>query len=270
METILDRLVASKRERLAEVRRAVPVAKLREQLSEASPPKDFFGALAGAPTIRVIAEVKRGSPSAGAIRPDADAVSQARTYESGGAACISVLTEETQFRGSLDDLRNVSRAVSLPVLRKDFLFDEYQIYEARVAGASTVLLIAEVLRDSGLLRGLIELSRELGMEPLVEVYEEANVERVVAAGARVVGVNNRNLRTFEVDLGHTARLARLLPSSVLLVAESGIRTVEDVQYLADAGARAVLVGETLMRAADPAGLIRAFSNVPVSSGSRGT
>lgn len=196
------------------------------------------------------------------IRSEVDATAQARVYEAAGAAAISVLTEEDHFGGSLEDLERAVRATAVPVLRKDFVFDPYQVYEARASGASSVLLIAEVLQDDVRLRDLIHLCRELGMEPLVEVYEQHNAERVLDAGARIVGVNNRDLRTFEVDLSNTARIAAIVPETTLLVAESGIWSRADVQTVASAGAHAVLVGEALMRSPDPAQLIGEFSSVP--------
>jgi indole-3-glycerol phosphate synthase len=211
--------------------------------------RDFFGPLAAEGPIRLIAEVKKASPSAGVIREDFDPVAIAKIYEAHGASCLSVLTDESYFQGSLDYLRDVRAAVQLPVLRKDFIIDSYQLLEARAAGADAVLLIAECLDDC-LLRGLHAEAVELGMTPLVELYDPANLPRVLEAGATLVGVNNRNLHTFEVDLEHTLRMRREIPDDCVLVGESGIKTHADVERLAAAGVDAILVGESLMRQAD--------------------
>ena len=249
MGTILDKIVASKREEIAAARALVPEETLRQAAAEAPPPRDFFAALAAPGPIRLIAEVKKASPTAGIIRDDFQPVEIARTYAEHGAACISVLTDEPFFQGSLDDLRAVRAAVDRPVLRKDFILDRYQLYEARAAGADAVLLIAECLDDASLPKLFAE-AVELGMSPLVELYEPENLPRVLGAGARLVGVNNRNLRTFEVDLDHTIAMRERVPDDCVLVGESGIRTPGDVARLEAAGVDAILVGESLMRAAD--------------------
>ncbi|MCH7752302.1 MAG: indole-3-glycerol phosphate synthase TrpC [Planctomycetes bacterium] len=210
---------------------------------------DFFGALAAEGPIRLIAEVKKASPSAGVIRADFDPVAIAKIYEEHGATCLSVLTDESYFEGSLDDLRAVREAVQLPVLRKDFLIDSYQLLEARVAGADAVLLIAECLDDCQL-RKLYNEAVELGLTPLVELYDPANLPRVLEAGATLVGVNNRNLHTFEVDLEQTLRMRRDVPENCVLVGESGIKGRGDVERLEAAGVDAILVGESLLRQAD--------------------
>jgi indole-3-glycerol phosphate synthase len=197
----------------------------------------------------VIAEVKRASPSAGLIREDFDPVAIARIYEQNGASCISVLTDAPYFQGRLDYLRAVRQAVGVPVLRKDFLLDDYQLVEARCAGADAVLLIAEILDDASL-RQLLSETHRLGMQALVELYDAENLQRVLDAGAKLVGVNNRDLRSFVTRLEHTLDLAPRLPEECCLVSESGIRTYEDIKRLRTAGVRAVLVGETLMRAPD--------------------
>ncbi|HLA85491.1 MAG TPA: indole-3-glycerol phosphate synthase TrpC [Thermoguttaceae bacterium] len=249
MPTILDKIVATKRAEIDRAKSLVPEAALRERLADAPPARDFFAALAAGPPIRLIAEVKKASPSAGVIREDFDPVEIARIYEQHGASCLSVLTDETYFQGRLDYLRQIRAAVSLPVLRKDFILDPYQVVEARVAGADAVLLIAECL-DDGLLRLLHDLVIELGMTPLVELYEPANLPRVLRVGARLIGVNNRDLRTFKVDLDHVIRLRRQILADRLVVAESGIRARGDVLRLQDAGIDAMLVGESLMREPD--------------------
>ncbi len=203
--TILDQIVAQKRREVAAARADTPEDQLRRQLADAPPVRDFHAALAGGGPIRLIAEVKKASPSRGVLRADFHAVQIAQVYQRHGAACISVLTDGPHFQGSLDHLRQVRAAVDLPLLRKDFILDPYQVLQARVAGADAVLLIAECLDDAQL-RRLHDDIVSLGMTPLVELYEPANLPRVLAAGARLVGVNNRDLRTFHADLAHTLRL----------------------------------------------------------------
>lgn len=249
---ILAQILAEKRREIDAARAAVPLSALEQQARDAPPPRDFAAALrrpAGQP-VRAIAEVKRASPSAGPIRAGADARAIAAEYETAGAAAISVLTDEKFFAGSLDDLTAVRLGVSLPVLRKDFLLDPYQVVQARAAGADAVLLIAAAL-DEGPLAELLGVARALGLKTLVEVHDAAEADRAVAAGAEVIGVNHRDLATFQMDLGLTARLRPRIPADRVLVAESGIRTAADVATLAAAGADAILVGETLMRRPAP-------------------
>jgi indole-3-glycerol phosphate synthase len=247
--TILDKIVATKRSEIEQAKAGRPVAELRAQLADALPVRDFFAALAAEGPIKLIAEVKKASPSVGLIRADFDPVAIAKTYEAHGASCISVLTDESYFQGHLDYLRSVRAAVGIPVLRKDFILDSYQLVEARAAGADAVLLIAECLDDCNL-RKLFNEACELGLTPLVELYEPPNLPRVLEAGATLVGVNNRNLHTFEVDLEHTIRIRREVPDDCVLVGESGIKTHADVEQLAAAGVDAILVGESLMREPD--------------------
>jgi indole-3-glycerol phosphate synthase len=249
MPTVLDQIIASKRQEIARAKAAIPEAALRQRLAAAPAPRDFFAALGQGPPIRLIAEVKKASPSKGVIRADFHPVTIARTYEAHGATCISVLTDEPYFQGNLEYLRQVRAAVGLPVLRKDFIVDPYQVVEARAAGADAVLLIAECLDDAQL-RQLHDAILELGMTPLVELYEPANLPRVLAVGARLVGINNRDLRTFKTDLDHTLRLRQQIPHDRLVVGESGIRTRDDVKRLEAAGVAAMLVGETLMARED--------------------
>lgn len=245
MSNILDQIIATKRRELEAAKAARPASRLEAQLADAPPLRDFFAPLAVPGPIRLIAEIKKASPSAGVIRADFDPVAIARIYEAHGAACLSVLTDETYFQGHLDFLRRVREAVSLPVLRKDFILDRYQLLEARVAGADGVLLIAECLDDCHL-RALHNEAVALGMTPLVELYEPANLTRVLEAGASLIGINNRDLRTFRTDLEHTLRLRREIPAECAVVGESGIRTRADVERLQAAGVDAMLVGETLM------------------------
>ena len=248
MSTILDKIVATKHAEIDRAKAARPEVELRAMLADADPPRDFFAALAQ-PGVQLIAEVKKASPSAGLIREDFDPLVIARTYEAHGAACISVLTDEEYFHGHLDYLRDVRASVGIPCLRKDFILDSHQLLEARAVGADAVLLIAECLTPAELAR-LHSEAVEIGLTPLVELYEPGNLPAVLDAGARLVGVNNRNLHTFEVDLGHTIRLREEIPADRLLVGESGIKTPADVQQLADAGVDAILVGESLMRQPD--------------------
>jgi indole-3-glycerol phosphate synthase len=249
MSNVLDRIVASKRAEVEAARLRLPLAELEGALTSAPPARNFRAALESATGVAIIAEVKKASPSAGVIRADFDPVAIARTYERHGAACISVLTDEPFFQGHLDYLTAVRHAVAPPVLRKDFILDRYQLVEARVAGADAVLLIAEIL-DPETLPRLLRQTHELGMQALVELYDAENLSRVVEAGATLIGVNNRDLRTFVTRLEHTLDLAPRIPPGCLLVSESGIRTCADVERLRDAGVRAILVGETLMRADD--------------------
>ncbi|EAQ80362.1 indole-3-glycerol phosphate synthase TrpC [Blastopirellula marina] len=249
MPTVLDKIVATKREEIAVAKSQYPADLLERMVADAPPVRDFFGALAAAGPIKLIAEVKKASPSKGIIREDFNPVEIALAYEAAGATCISCLTDEIYFQGSLDYLREIRKAVGIPVLRKDFILDPYQLLEARVAGADAVLLIAECLDDCAL-RSLHNAAIDLGMTPLVELYEPENITRVLEAGADLIGVNNRDLRTFEIDLQHTVRLRQQIPSDKLLVGESGIFTHDDVQLLASAGVDAILVGESLMRQQD--------------------
>jgi indole-3-glycerol phosphate synthase len=249
MSNILDRIVATKRDEVRQAKQRTPIASLGALLDKLPSCCDFLGALQGFDSIRLIAEVKKASPSKGVIRSDFDPVAIAKSYERGGAACLSVLTDEVYFQGSLDYLTAVKQSVRLPILRKDFIIDEYQLVEARVAGADAVLLIAECL-DEVTLNQLYRKTRELGMHALIELYEPENLSKVLATGCPLIGVNNRDLRSFEVDLHHTLRLRKSIPADRCLVGESGIFTAADAKLLYDGGVQAVLVGESLMRQDD--------------------
>lgn len=260
--TILDRIVQTKREEVAKASKRRPLAELRANLARLDPPRDFFRAVT-APSpygIQLIAEIKKASPSAGLIVADFDPVAIAQAYHRYGAAALSVLTDETYFQGHLDFIEAVKEAVPLPVLRKDFVIEEYQLYEARSAGADAVLLIAEVL-GADRIAELASSSRQLGMTALVEVHSAENLHRVLdAAGppgsnSYILGINNRDLGLQRTDLATTTRLANLLPRSVPFVAESGISTREDVRTIQRAGACAMLVGESLLRAESVEGQI---------------
>jgi indole-3-glycerol phosphate synthase len=252
--TILDEIVEWKHQEIADRVRSVPLESLRRQATVAPPPRDLVAALRR-PGVSLIAEIKRASPSKGLLRPDLDPAALSREYEANGASAVSVLTDEHFFRGSLDDLQAVRQSVCLPVLRKDFVLDLYQVYEARAAGADAVLLIVAALTDDEL-SSLYRLVHVLDMAALAEVHDEAELERALAIGPRIVGVNNRDLRTFSVDLGTTARLRAFIPDDVVLVAESGVHTPSDVERLAAIGADAMLVGESLVRAEDAGAKVR--------------
>jgi indole-3-glycerol phosphate synthase len=255
---VLERIVASKQLELERLRPRA--AALRLAAEGAARPAAFAAALRAGEEVALIAEVKRRSPSAGPIRAQASAADVGRAYADAGAAAISVLTDEQYFGGSLADLAAVRTAVAVPLLRKDFTIDALQLYEARAAGASAVLLIVRILADSRL-RDFLQLATQLELDALVEVHDEAELERAVAAGAVIIGVNNRDLSSFTTDLAVTERLAPRVPPDLVLVGESGIRTAADAERLARAGVDAVLAGESLMRAADPAVLVRELSAV---------
>jgi indole-3-glycerol phosphate synthase len=254
--SFLRDILARKRVEVEAARAAVPERELAARADDAPPPRGLEAALSlpGGP-VRVVAEVKRASPSAGAIRSGLDAPAQAKAYAAAGAAAISVLTDGPGFGGSLADLAAVRAAVDVPLLRKDFVLDRYQLLEARAHGADAALLIVAAL-DAAALRRLLADAAGLGLAALVEVHDEAELEAALAAGARIVGVNNRNLRTFHVDLAVSERLLPLLPAGVRGVAESGVRSADDARRLRRAGAANLLVGEALVRAADPGALLR--------------
>jgi indole-3-glycerol phosphate synthase len=249
----LARIAAHKRDELARRVAARPLDAVRAAAEAMPPPRDFRGALAG-PAPRLIAEIKRVSPAKGELNVGLSPATMARTYEGGGAHALSVLTDERFFHGSDDDLAEARGAVALPVLRKDFVISPYQVYEARALGADAVLLIAALLPPAKLIE-LHALATGLGLAALVEVHDRSEVEPALAAGATLVGINNRNLATFAVDLAATEAVCPLLPAGVTVVSESGIATASDVRRAVTAGASAILVGEALVTAADPAARI---------------
>lgn len=254
MSDILDKIFTRRRERLEEAMRRLPAGDLAASLPPARPGGRFVEAL-GRDRINIIAEIKRRSPSKGVIREDFDPVAIARNYTAAGAAAISVLTEEDFFDGSLDYLRAVSRVTPLPLLRKDFIFDEYQLLEAVSAGADAVLLIAAML-DGPRFNDLLQRSGELGLDVLVEIHDREEMEKVMKYDVRLLGINNRNLRTFATTLETSIGLAAELPRSLTLVSESGIRTRADIDRLREAGFDAFLIGEELMRSADERAALR--------------
>ncbi len=262
-ETFLARIIAATREELAVRQARTPLDKLRARAADAPAPRDFAAALRPAPNgpARLIGEIKRASPSKGLLAERFDPVALARAYAAGGAAAISVLTEPRCFRGSLEHLAVVRPAVSLPLLRKDFLLDPYQVYEARAAGADAALLILAML-DDALAADLLGLIRSLGMEALVEAHNAAEVERAVALGARVIGVNSRDLRTFAVDTAVVRELRPLVPADRVFVAESGVNNRLGAAHARVWGTDAILVGEALMRAADHEIKARKLSTAP--------
>jgi indole-3-glycerol phosphate synthase len=258
--TVLDKILAHKVEEIAAARAQVPRNTVERAARDAPPPRDFLAALRR-DTVALIAEVKKASPSKGVLIEDFDPVALGMTYAANGAAAISVLTDERFFQGHLDHLRAVRAAVSVPVLRKEFVIDPYQVYEGRAAGADATLLITAALDDSSL-ADLHALALELGMAALVEVHNEAELERALKIAPWLVGINNRDLKTFHENLETTAHLAPLVPPGVMLVAESAIRSAADVQRMGRYGARAVLVGESLVKAGNIPDMVRGFSTQP--------
>jgi indole-3-glycerol phosphate synthase len=256
---VLHEIMDEKGRELEATQQAIPLTAVREAALEARrrATPNLFRAALQRDTINIIAEFKRRSPSKGWIRQDVDPAGTALSYERGGAAAVSVLTEQNRFGGSLDDLRAVRQAISIPVLRKDFVFDEYQVYESAAAGADALLLIVAALSDDELRRLFKLTEAELGMDALVEVHTKTEMERAVASGARIIGVNNRDLRTFEVSIETSVELAQFAPVGATLVSESGLNP-DAVARLAGIGYRAFLVGETLMRAEDPVAELQRF------------
>ncbi|MCM2357764.1 MAG: indole-3-glycerol phosphate synthase TrpC [Geobacteraceae bacterium] len=250
---ILKKILDQKREEVAAAKRVSLLVELKSRIADLEDqPRGFVRALRtaeGSGWTPVIAEVKKGSPSKGVIRPDFDPLAIAEIYEANGAACLSVLTDEHFFLGHLSYLALIREQVRLPLLRKDFLYDPYQLYEARLAGADAILLIAAML-ELNQLRDLADLARELSLDVLLEVHDERELETALQVNVELIGINNRNLRTFVTDLGTTGRLAKLIPGDRMIVAESGINNRDDIVRLQQAGAQAFLIGESLMREGD--------------------
>jgi indole-3-glycerol phosphate synthase len=259
-DTILDKILAQKVDEVATRQTKMPLKKVQNLARVACVPRHFDQALRAGEHVALIAEVKKASPSKGVLIENFDPVAIGKTYSDNGASAISVLTDTPFFMGDLAYLNAVRGNVRVPVLRKDFIIDPYQVYETRAEETDALLLIVAALDDAQL-ADLHTLTNELGMSALVEVHDEAEVERALKIGATIIGVNNRDLKTFDMDLGTTARLAKLLPKEVILVAESGIHTPEDVANMASVGAHAVLVGESLVKSGDIASAVRQLSSV---------
>jgi indole-3-glycerol phosphate synthase len=257
-KNILERIVEARRASVAHRKRVLPDVALKLAVEKkVAPPRDFPAALARAGKINIISELKKASPSRGVIREEYAPAVLAASLEEAGAAALSVLTEEDFFSGSLGDLKEASRVTKIPILRKDFIVDAWQVWETRAAGADSFLLIAAVLKDAEL-RELLELGRALKMEALVEVHSREELERVLHAGARIIGVNNRDLRDFQVHLETSLGLAEAIPENCIAVSESGLRTHDDLARLQRAGFDAFLIGEQVMQSADPATALRAL------------
>jgi indole-3-glycerol phosphate synthase len=246
MATILDKIIADKRYEVEQKKQCLPVSALKERLDRRKTLRDFAGALSGE-SLKLIAEVKKASPSRGILCPDLNPALLAKTYAQGGAAAISVLTEVTHFQGSLKYLISIREETSLPLLRKDFIFDEYQVYESAAFGADALLLIAAVLSQAQL-EELLALSHSLGLGCLVEVHNENELEKALIGGAKIIGINNRDLNTFNVDINTTRQLRPLIPKGRIVVSESGINSRDDVTKIKEWGVNAVLVGEALVTA----------------------
>jgi len=245
---MLNRIITQKRDEVKQRKESLPLSGLKERIAQRQAPLDLAAALSG-DQIQLIAEVKRASPSRGLLCPDFNPVKLAKEYAQGGAAAISVLTEVNYFGGSLDHLAAIREAISLPLLRKDFIFDPYQVYESRAYGADALLLIAGIL-SQGQLEELLSLSHGLGLKCLVEVHSEAEVDRALVSRAKIIGINNRDLSTFNVDINTTRRLRALLPQQQIVVSESGISSRRDIEKLKGWGINAVLIGEALVTAGD--------------------
>lgn len=263
MTTIVDTIVARTRADLEEARARISLEEMRHRAAAAPPPRDFLAALQPSPAgVKLIAEVKKASPSKGLLCPDFDPLALARTYEANGASAISVLTEPHFFQGELAHLSAVRESVAVPVLRKDFIVDPYQVYQARAAGADAILLICSQL-DDGQLGELLHLAHELGMRCLVEVHDEDEARRAVASGARIIGINNRDLRNFHVDINTTRRLRALIPEDRVVVSESGLQSAADLVTLREWNVQALLVGEAIVTASDRAAKVRELSPLRV-------
>ncbi len=260
--SVLEEILRAKRDEVARLRRRSTHDAIMEAALTAPPPLDFRGALRRTDgRLAVIAEIKRRSPSKGDLAPTLDPTLVAKAYEAGGASALSVLTDSEFFGGSAEDLRAARKASLLPVLRKDFTIDEIQVHEARAIGADAVLLIVATLPDDGLLAGLRVLAEEMGLAALVEVHDGLELDRALHAGAAMVGVNCRDLATFEEDLGRAEELARSIPVDAVAVAESAIRRVDDAARMGAAGFDAVLVGEMLIRLGEPAAAVRQLARL---------
>jgi len=246
---ILDTIVAHKQEEIKIQKSQLPLSELRQTLRDISPTRDFKAAISRPGKINLIAEVKKASPSKGIIREDFDPIAIAQIYQSSGASAISVLTDERFFQGSLAYLTAIRETTSIPLLRKDFIIDEYQIYQARAAGADAILLIAAIL-EIETMQTFLNIAHSLHLDCLVEVHTESELRKVLDTDAQIIGINNRDLRTFQTNIDTTIQLRKLIPQDKVVVSESGIHSRQDVKMLQECGVNAILVGEALMRSAD--------------------
>jgi indole-3-glycerol phosphate synthase len=251
---ILERIVAAKRKEVAALKKTTPLVQAEDAIGNLLPVRDFRGAISNR-RCSIIAEVKRSSPSKGRIREEFDPVQIATCYQDNGAHAVSVLTDEAFFEGKAHYLSEIKKSMSLPLLRKDFIIDAYQIYETRFLGGDALLLIVGLLEESQL-QEYIELSTTLGLAPLVEIHTAEELDKALAAGAEIIGINNRDLKTFSTDIETTLKLAPLIPGDRIVVTESGINTREDIEQLMEAGIHCFLIGEALMRAEDIGGKLR--------------
>lgn len=255
MNSILNQIITHKKEELSRRKKEVKVERLRVQISGSLPPRDFKGAITQGDKINTIAEVKFASPSEGVLAEDFDPVSIASDYLKGGAVALSILTEQKFFKGELDFIPLIKKENPLPILQKDFIIDSYQIYESKVYGADAILLIVSILSKDAL-GDFISLSGELGMEALVEVHDEEELSVALDTGCSIIGINNRNLKTFKIDLATTIKLMSSVPPGKVVVSESGIKSREDIIRLEESGVRAVLIGEILMRTKDRISMLK--------------
>lgn len=261
VESFLTRIVSHKRDELARAQKKLALSTLQQMAQTQAPPRDFRQALMSGKNLAIIAEMKKSSPSAGVLREDFNPAVLAKTYTANGAAALSILTDEKFFGGNLENLQKAQAVCALPILRKDFILTPYQIWEARAFGADAILLIVAMLDRSRLFELLLAVA-ETGMQALVEVHNETEIDKALLAGANLIGINNRDLRTFEVRLETTERLIKLIPSSCMRVAESGIKSRRDVERMAACGVDAILVGSHLMRQADPGQALVELTGVP--------
>lgn len=247
---ILDEIIENKKSEVEASKTSLPLEKMKEQLNDVLAPRDFFDAINPKGELKVISEVKHASPSKGIFREDFDPVEIAKSYSAGGASAISVLTDNKYFKGNLNYLRNIRQNVETPLLRKDFIVDPYQVYEARLFGADALLLIVAAL-DQTTLSNLLELTHSLQMNAIVEVHDEQELDRALLADARIIGINNRDLRTFDVDLNVSIKLSKKVPEAKIVIAESGIGSIKDIDNLRAEGVHVFLIGETFMKAPNP-------------------
>ncbi|MCI0454361.1 MAG: indole-3-glycerol phosphate synthase TrpC [Candidatus Dadabacteria bacterium] len=254
---ILDEILQNKKIEIEGAKRSYPIELLASKLEKTKPPRNFFEAIKPDGSVRIIAEVKCASPSKGILRQDFNPIEIAKSYKKGGASAISVLTDRRYFKGDLSHLRDVRDTVSIPLLRKDFIIDPYQVYEARYYGADAVLLIAAAL-DTKTMKELLNLTHSLGMNAVVEVHNEEELEGALLARSEIIGINNRDLKTFTVSLNVSIRLCKLVPSGKVVVSESGLSSSEEIKRLKNEGIHVFLIGETFMKASDPGEELRAL------------